>query len=84
MAVLGTKITKIDQDIVSALRVLVLDHVCAYSVMSDSLRPHGLQHASLLCLRDFPCKNIGVGCHFLLQGIFPIQRLNLCLLQLLH
>ena len=24
--------------------------------------------------------NIGVGCHFLLQGIFLIQGLNLCLL----
>ena len=24
--------------------------------------------------------NIGVDCHFLLQGIFPTQRLNLCLL----
>ena len=24
---------------------------------------------------SFPC-NIGVGCHFLLQGIFPTQRLN--------
>ena len=37
MAMLGTKITKIDQDVVSALRVLVLDHVCAHSVVSDSL-----------------------------------------------
>ena len=25
---------------------------------------------------DFPGKNTGVGCHFLLQGIFPTQRLN--------
>ena len=30
------------------------------------------------------CKNTGVGCHFLLQGIFPTQRLNPHLLQLLH
>ena len=29
---------------------------------------------------DFPGKNTGVGCHFLLQGIFPIQGLNLGLL----
>ena len=32
----------------------------------------------------FPSKNTGVGCHFLLQGIFPTQGLNshlLCLLQ---
>ena len=34
----------------------------------------------LLCLWDFPGKNTGVGCHFLLQGIFLTQRLNLCLL----
>ena len=25
---------------------------------------------------DFPGKNIGVGCHFLLQGIFPTQGSN--------
>ena len=36
--------------------------------MSDSLQPHGLQHARLPCLRDSPGKNTGVGCHFLLQG----------------
>ena len=29
---------------------------------------------------DFPAKNTGVGCHFLLQGIFPTQGSNLCLL----
>ena len=31
-----------------------------------------------------PGKNTGVGCHFLLQGIFPTQGLNLGLLHLLH
>ena len=25
---------------------------------------------------DFPGKNTGVGCHFLLQGLFPTQRSN--------
>ena len=30
----------------------------------------------LLCLWNFPDKNTGVGCHFLLQGIFPTQGLN--------
>ena len=30
----------------------------------------------LLCPRDSLGKNTGVGCHFLLQGIFPIQGLN--------
>ena len=36
--------------------------------MLDSLRPHGLQPTRLLCPWDFPGKNTGVGCHFLLQG----------------
>ena len=31
-----------------------------------------------------PGKNTGVGCHFLLQGIFPTQGLISCLLCLLH
>ena len=36
-------------------------------VVSDSSRLHGLQPARLLCPWDFPGKNAGVGCHFLLQ-----------------
>ena len=34
----------------------------------------------LLCPWDFPGKNPGVGCHFLLQGNFLTQGFNLCLL----
>ena len=30
----------------------------------------------LLCPLDFPGQNTGVGCHFLLQGIFPTQGSN--------
>ena len=45
------------------------------TVMSDSLPPHGLQPAMLLCPWDFH-KNTGVGCHFLLQGIFPIPGIK--------
>ena len=44
------------------------------------LQPHGVGPARLLCPWDFPSKNTGVGCHFLLQGIFPIRELNLGLL----
>ena len=44
--------------------------------MSASLRPHGLQPTRLLHPWDFPGKNTGVGCHFLLQKIFPTQGLN--------
>ena len=50
------------------------------SVVSSSLRPHGLQPARLLHPRNFPGKNTGVGCHFLLQGIFPSQGSKLGLL----
>ena len=40
------------------------------------LRHNGLQPARLLCPWDFPGKSTGVGCHFLLQGIFLTQGLN--------
>ena len=41
-----------------------------------TLQPHGLGPARLLCPWDFPGKNTGVGCHSLLQGIFPSQGSN--------
>ena len=37
--------------------------------MSDSVQPHKWQPTRLLCPWDSPGKNIGVGCHFLLQCI---------------
>ena len=43
------------------------------SVLSDSLGPHGLWPTRFLRPWDFPGKSTGVGCHFLLQGIFPTQ-----------
>ena len=52
-------------------------HACAScSVMSDSLQPHGLQPARLLCPWDSPNKNSGVDCHSLLQRIFLTQGSN--------
>ena len=42
----------------------------------NSLWPHGLQPIRLLCPWDFPGKDTGVGCHFLLQGLFPTQGSN--------
>ena len=50
------------------------------SVVLDSLRPLGLGLARLFCPWDSSSKNTGVGCRFLLQGIFLIQGLNLGLL----
>ena len=54
-------------------------HVCvcvSCFVMSDSLQPHKLWPARLLSLWNFPGKNTGMGCHFLLQGIFLTQGSN--------
>ena len=41
------------------------------SITSNSLWPHGLWPTRLLCPWDFPGKNTGVGCYFLLQGNLP-------------
>ena len=39
--------------------------------------PNGPQPTRFLCPWNFPVKNTGTGCHFLLQGIFLIQEQNL-------
>ena len=64
--------------------VCVSGCVFSHSIMSNSLWSHGLQPTRLLCPWDFPGKNTGVGCHFLLQGTFSTQGSNLHLLCLLH
>ena len=46
------------------------------SVVPGSLRPHGLQPTRLLRPWHSPGKDTGVGCHFLLLGIFPAQGSN--------
>ena len=50
--------------------------VVSCSVVSDSLRFHGLYPARLFYPLDTPGKNTGAGCHFLLQRIFLTQELN--------
>ena len=52
--------------------------------MSDILRLRGLQRAKLLCPGNSLGKNTGVGFYAFLQGVFPTQGLNPCLLHLLH
>ena len=60
--------------------ILVGVCVCVHSVMSDSFStPKTVAHQAP-CPWNFPGKNTGVGCHFLLRGIFPTQGLNPCLL----
>ena len=56
------------------------EYVHACLVVSDSLQPHQ-GPLSMGFPRQEPT---GVGCHFLLQGIFPTQGSNPCLLNLPH
>ena len=44
------------------------------SIVSGFLRPHGLYPTRLLHPWNFLGKSTGVGCHFLLQGIFLTQE----------
>ena len=55
-----------------------VSHVLTLCVSVDCNPPGSSVHADSLC------KNAGMGCYALLQGIFPSQRLNLHLLHLLH
>ena len=55
------------------------DQVYVYSVTQPCptlLQHHGMQPSRLLCPWAFPGENTGVGCHFLLQGIFLTQGSN--------
>ena len=68
-----------------ALEIVACIRVCAQLLgCIDSLQPRRLQPAWLFCAWNFPVKDVGVDCHFLLQGIFLTQRSNPCLLGLLH
>ena len=64
--------------------VCVRVHTHAGSVVSDSLRPHGLLPTRLLCPWNSPGKKTRVGCHFFLQGVLSTQGSNSCLLCLLY
>ena len=63
-----------------------LSHCCCCqvaSVVSDSVRPHGLQPTRLLHPWDSPGKNTGVGCHFLLQWKWKVKVKSLRRVRLL-
>ena len=63
------------------LKSLLMKVKCvSHPIVSNSLQPHGLYSTRILCPWNFPGKNTGVGCRFLLQGIFPTQGSNLGLL----
>ena len=61
--------------------ILCVWHVSACSVVSNCLWPHGLWPTRFLHPLNFPGKNTGGGCHFLLQRIFLTQGSNSCLLR---
>ena len=56
------------RDMVSAL--IEKGKYVSHSVVPDSLQSHGLQPSRLPCPWDFPDRDAGVICHFLLQRIF--------------
>ena len=58
--------------------------VCVHLVVSDSWWLLDCSPPGSSVHGDSPGKNTGVGCHFLLQRIFPTQGLNPRLLHLLH
>ena len=64
--------------------VVYWDEVCLCAQSGPALcDPMDLAHQPALSM-GFPGKNTGVGCHSLLQGIFPTQGSSPCLLCLLH
>ena len=63
---------------------LVLSYVFSHSVKSDSLWPVDFSSSDSSAYGIFEARNTGVGCHFLLQGIFPTQGSNPSHMRLLH
>ena len=61
----------------SKLTTLLTSTVSLGISLSRELLLHGLQSTRLFCPWASLGKNTGVGCHALLQGIFPTRRLNL-------
>ena len=57
--------------------------LCSCSVLSTLCNPWTVALQAPLSM-GFSSKNTGVGCHFLLQGIFLTQGLKLCLLHPPH
>ena len=90
--ILNSKRRGVDKDTseVFSLRLKYIKCYCAcmWAVLSDSVTPWTVACSSRLsmglCPRNFPGKNTGVGCHILLQEIFPTQGFNTRILSLLH
>ena len=86
--ILRSPITSFSLPLISWLigQISNLPSVCVRACMLSSVwlfGPHWLQPMSLLCPWDYPIKNTGVCCHFLLQGIYLTQGSNLIFLHIL-
>ena len=66
------------------IHVCVCVCVCSVAQLCPTLYDPMNYIARILSPWKFPGKNIGVGCHFLLQGIFLTQRSNPPFFYLLH
>ena len=73
----GNQLCRLVTFVVVVVVVVVLSHVWCF------VTPWTVA-SQALCPWDSPGENTGVGCHFLLQGIFLTQGLNPHLLHLLH
>ena len=62
------------------LSLCVFVHACMRAQSCLTLKLMNYSLPRLLCPWNFPGKKTGVGCHFLLQRLFLIQRSNLNLL----
>ena len=68
----------------SVVTMILCVHVHAQLLSHVWLWPHGLLPIRLLCQWNFPSKNTGASCNFLLQGIFPTQGSSPRLLHLTY
>ena len=77
-------LTLFSSPLLCLLNCLQPDSQCVHSGVQLSAAPWTVAPARLLCPWNFGGKNTGVGCHFLLWGIFPTQGLDSHLLHLQH
>ena len=61
------------QSMPNVLGIALSLHILGLSHFSR-VQPYGLQLVRFLCPWDSPGKNTGVGCHTILQRIFPTQK----------
>ena len=82
-----TTVTNLRRRMLLLLSLLCHFHsldILSCSVVSNSCNPMDYSPPGSFVHGDSPGRNTGVGCHALLQGIFPTQGLNPHFLNLLH